>query len=243
MSLFESMLELASNMQVKTLNTKHPLLTGYLDDVNVRDRDVVKNDMQAGDSWLWVLKSNGCGTYLLLLDGNIYNGFDQRMKEEGTAIFLITVTGDDEGKIKPISAGTAIGMTHEVHHKPNRVPKRVDAYSVFTEFLDLKAMGVQLSDTRFWSDYSVSKGDVSYLKLSKSGTEISFVVNRVVFTLNSRGLKSSLYYKLANTDKLRDLLFNGDKFFKFTASDDFHGAIEEVTLEEYEVKTKLLIAA
>lgn len=243
MSLFESMLNLASKIQAKTLNTSFPLLTSYLDDINVRDRDVVMNDMQAGDVWLWVLKSNGCGTYLLLLDGDMYSGFDKRIAEEGTKTFLIRVSGQDEGTIKPIKSDTAIGMLDKPYNKKNRVPRRLYADVVFAKLLDLSASGYRLSDTRFWCDFTVVGGDVSYIKLNQTGSNISFVVNRVVFTLSRSDIKKSLYYQFPVTDKLRELLCDGDKFFKFTASDNCHGAIEEVNQAEYDDKTKLLIAA
>jgi len=233
MSLFESMLELASKIKVQTSETKFPLLTSHLNDLNKHDRDIVLNDMQKGDVWLWVLKSNGCGTYLLLLDGNVDRGFASRIKEEGAMLFLINVTGLDEGSIKPVDARMAEGMLDEAQFRGERVPRRLSLYNQITDLLDLKAKGVTLSSTKFCSDFSIAEGDISFIRLTKQSSNVELYVDRLVFTLSKRNLKTSLYYQFSTTQALNELLFVGDKYYKITATDDIHCVVTEITESKY----------
>jgi len=233
MSLFETMLAKASAAQQASAGTDFPLLTDNLDDVNKTDRDIVMNDMQKGDVWLWVLKNNGCGTWMILLDGNVYYDFAKHISEEGSKLFLIDVRGVNKGEIKSVSAEFAVSILDKCLHPQGRVARRETVYDSLTKLLDLETMGIQLSMTRLWSDFTVAKGDLSYIKLSISGGQVTFAIKRPVFTLQRRNIKTSMIFSFTATESLKDLLSDGDKYYQLSVSDNLHGVITEICEKVY----------
>lgn len=232
MTIFDKMLSVAVEVQTKTKDSEHPLLVSNLDDINKYDRDIAENDMQVGDSWLWILKSNGCGTYTVLLDGRT-EMFIKRVEETGTQCFLIKVTGKDEADITPVTANNAIGLLSESQVSADRVPLRETLYDQLTELLDLDSIGVLLSGTKLWCDFTMNKGDISYLTIENSGCKVSIYLDRTVFTKNKdTGLiKPSSYYYTDLTPKLKEALSDGAIRFKIHALDSLYAI---VTTEEGE---------
>lgn len=178
MSLFDKLLGIAHTIVEETKNRDTPLLQSHFNDINQFDKDIVLNDMQAGDHWMWIIKSNGCGTYMFLLDGNVDIGFVSRLKDENSIVFMIRVTAENEGEVIRVKSGDALGYADRKMVLEGRIPRRLSMYSQLSDLMRLSKISVALSDTKLWCDFSVSKGDVSTLTIIPNGSALSITIKR-----------------------------------------------------------------
>ena len=183
MHLFDTMLSTATEVKEQTKSRTTPLLHAHFDDIHTHDKDIVLNDMQAGDHWLWIIKGNGCGTYLVLLDGKADVGFVSRAQDKNAMVFMVRVTGENEGVLTRIENEDAAGYIDQALVSKNRVPRRLTMYSQLSMLMRLDKLGVRLSETKLWSDFSVNKGDLSTLTISNKGGQLSITIKRDVINL------------------------------------------------------------
>tara|TARA_R110001583_G_scaffold42134_11_gene133994 strand:+ start:2587 stop:3276 length:690 start_codon:yes stop_codon:yes gene_type:complete len=95
--------------------------TSFQDDLFVIDRDILVNDSQAGDIYLWVLKSGGCGTWLFRAVGQDLTG----LIKPDDRVFKLSCTDINTGTTEEIPFEMAIAFAKQHNESKNRVPRRV----------------------------------------------------------------------------------------------------------------------
>ncbi len=128
MNIYEQLAELAEKAATETCDTKHPLFTHYKNDLHVIDRDVLEQDSQAGMTYVWTIKSNGCGTYMTTCVGGAGRALAEinvRDGGEGSRFYLVRCDGINSGSVKKISYNQALDAlstyTLPANYKPRRV--------------------------------------------------------------------------------------------------------------------------
>ncbi len=160
--LFERMKKLAVASQSKGL------FSAFQDDLYKHDLDIVTNDLQCGETWLWVIKEYG--TYLTLVcPGNEYlQALLDTVKRDGMKrrYFIISVM-QDRCDIKEVPVLDLHDVVKSQPYIKNRVPNRQFASSLlYGAFPSVKG-------TIMMANHSLEKG--AELFLSVAANSLTYV--------------------------------------------------------------------
>ncbi|MBD1577973.1 hypothetical protein HC723_16410 [Vibrio sp. S11_S32] len=144
------------NLYEKMLNVvkQHPnLVTHYKTDLDV-DKDVIENDAQAGDKYLWILKGNGCGTWLFRLGASSIVEQVVKSENENAVFYWVHVDSLNSGVIQRVTKKHASSL-HNIKPPAGRVPRRklllsviLESFSLETKRTDFLAHVVKLGTTK-----------------------------------------------------------------------------------------------
>ena len=223
MSLYEKMLNIANEVVKETQDRTTPLLHAHLNDIHQSDKDVVLNDMQAGDHWMWIIKGNGCGTYLFLLDGQGDFGYKRSISDQNAIIYLVRVTAENQGEVSRVPNNEALGYTERKMVTDGRIPRRLTMFQQLSDLMRLDKVGVRLSETKIWCDFSVVHGDLSTLTISNNGGTLSITIERKVINLPEGVLsRQSMLYTTIKLGANYDPCEEYDAVYEIEATDAYH---------------------
>lgn len=122
MSLFEKMHQIA-------MKARKGVIEGYDKHDLAVDQDVIENTAVTGDEYLWLIKTNECGTNLPLLNGVMDNDLAEYVLTGETTdpkhVYHVKITDmEGNGEIKHITVEKAKEVIRNSRPRPNRVPKK-----------------------------------------------------------------------------------------------------------------------
>lgn len=237
MNLYDQLKKIAEREKAASAGTKHEYFTHYQEDLTVHDRDELENDSQAGDRYLWILKSNGCGTYMFRLNGGKSDILNTIHRASDSQCYLVKCSGINEGTVESITWDMAESVYYETPPACNRIPRRRRLYDQLNELLgiDDNSRGYRLQSTNMGSDFKPLPGDKSFLKLSMERRTTECIVRIDVLRpkmkeghLDGLTRKPSAHYRIPATLTAIDLLADGAKYY----SVDAHQAHSYATITE-----------
>lgn len=166
--LFERMKELAVGSQ------SQGLFTSFQDDLYKHDLDIVTNDLQCGDVWLWIIKE--CGSYLTLVrpENEYLQAILNTVKRDGMKrrYFIISVM-QDRCDIKEVPVLDLHDVVKSQPYIKNRVPNRQFASSLlYGAFPSVKG-------TIMMANHSLEKGAELFLSVAANSlTYVTTVSNK-----------------------------------------------------------------
>lgn len=238
-SLYEKMVKIAEAANVETAHTDKPLFSHYKNDLYVIDKDMIENDSQSGDHYIWAIKDNGCGTYLNM------TGFEQSKITIGTVppdsrFYHITVYNEGRGEIEQINKEKALALIDIHKVNPHRVPRRTS----LVEHLDRLAFpggdeGYSVSKSRILSEFNPRPGDKTALMIAarKGADNVVIQVLRTKMKPNdqddSRVQKKIEEYYFPKTLTASTLYSEKPRFVVLETTQQGFAKIEEITEKMY----------
>lgn len=234
-NVYDKMVELAEKARVETAGSPNPLFTHYQNDLFEIDKEVMEYDSQYGDQYVWAIKDNGCGTYLLragLKESAITIG----TIPEKSRFFHIKTDGPNSGKIKQIDKTQAIELLMTVKEMPGRVPRRTHLYTHLENiiFPGDKA-GHSVSRSKLTSEFTPRPGDKTAIKVTaSSGSHITAVeVVRTKVAPNTdndyRTIKKHEHYCYPQSIGARVAYHAAPKYFLLETTQQGFAKIEEIS--------------
>lgn len=163
---------------------KNGLFTHYEADFYHHDKDVVENDFQAGDSWLWIIKE--CGTTLVLLTPN-----SEHVKADLSDIvpqhrFFIVSVNTVGGSVVEYLPSTIKEAVSKAGYITKRKPRREYCRPLLERHWPTLDGSVLYSDMRFEKGeevfFSVTNNSLSYVIPSRNKARtfpLPFDLNRL----------------------------------------------------------------
>lgn len=175
MTLYEELKEIAETERERTAGRNVAFFTHYQEDLYKLDHDELVNESQAGDTYIWVLKSNGCGTYLVRCNGSDVPGDVLSTLDEACQFYRIRCTGVNEGDIRQITRDAAQEIAKTTKEPEGRVPRRVEFFNAMHDLLGINPrQHTSLRATKLKSLVPEDRDATVFLELSR-GPESPFV--------------------------------------------------------------------
>ena len=208
--LFNQMVNLAEASKSKGL------FSSFNDDLYIHDKDIVLNDLQVNDRYLWIIKE--FGTYLTLVQpGNEYlDALLSTIQRDGLKrqYFIITVH-PERCDISEVPVADVAAVVSKLPFIKNRVPKRQFAHSLLCNAFP------SLRGSIMFSDHSFEKGAELFLSL----------------TSNSVTYVSMASFKARTLSVPFDVDRTG--YLKLTVTSEFgHGILEPITARSFNFALK-----
>lgn len=163
--------ELFAQMKVLVEESKsRGLFSSFHADFYANDKDVIENDMQAFDCWLFIIKE--CGTYLSLISK--YSPYIKACLSDTPAnhrYFIISVKPGQQSTITEYCSKTIAGAVAKVPCNENRVPRREFARPLMGNHWP------SLADSRLYSDMTFTKGEEVFLHFTANSVTYAIPKN------------------------------------------------------------------
>lgn len=169
MTLFDQIKAISEDRAEATKDSKHPLMSAKLysqADTEI-DQDILENDSQKGDAYVWALRGNGCGTDLTRYGNPNFDVFVSQAPE-GSEFYLLRCTGINEGTVEAITREQALNLDDMgIRADENRKPRRERLFPQLDAMLGFDGDQNSLSYTAMGSELSTEAGDKTALKIEK----------------------------------------------------------------------------
>ncbi|MBE8233135.1 MAG: hypothetical protein HAW67_05310 [Endozoicomonadaceae bacterium] len=233
-SLYEQMKKIGEGLAVVSKGSHVEYLKAYKDDLYVYDKDVMENDSQAGDRYLWEVKGSGAGTYCNLIQGEKMHMWE---RPEDSQFYLLNCTGINEGDISVISAEMAQQIHLKIPARENRVPRRLHLFSAMKEKL-----GVNLRDSKFANDFNIKEDLEFAIKVTpKRNMEVEVTVVLLTDGQVSPIKKHQLYHAQVHDFHYgHQQLLEGSMFAYVSTFQDGYGKVENKDKQFFENAIKSL---
>ncbi|PSV26266.1 hypothetical protein [Photobacterium sp. GB-72] len=210
------------------------LLTHYLTDLEI-DIEEITYGSQSGINYLWIIKANGCGTWLY--DANA-SGKDYALQSEPdntTSIYLVSMTGINRGYISRISKADALSYQYD---KPkNLIPRRKHTSQVLFDVFP----GINIKETKLFCDWRTNPNESVLLKISYNSHSkcVSIEAKREVInpfdyedeSLIERNLRYTLPLSIEMINRLGQA--NKPTYVEIKNTQQFYAKKRELTQDEY----------
>lgn len=173
MTLFEQIKAISEERAEATQNSKHALMSAkmYAKADLETDKDVLENDSQKGDVYVWAMRGNGCGTDLTRF-GNMHFETFVEQSPEGSEFYLLHCTDINEGTVKPTTREKALNLSDMGYRvDPDRTPRREMLFPQLDKMLGFDGVNNSLRHTLMGSELSMENGDRAALQIQKQGQD------------------------------------------------------------------------
>lgn len=173
------------------------------------DKDVMHNDSQAGEEYIFVLKGNGFGTYLMALDGESVAS-DVRLGDKTSKFFHMKLDDVNSGEIREVTNREAKKIVTNAVTNPEIEPRRRQLYDQLSEIVGKKESQT-LRNTKMGFDFQPNPGDKSVIRLSVANNQtlIAHVLRTKIgedkYGEQSVKKKSEYYYMQASEEVAKNL--------------------------------------
>lgn len=168
MTLFEQIQAIGQERAEATKDSEYAYLSSRLyakADMEI-DEDILKNDSQPGDAYVWALRGNGCGTDLTRFGNPHFDTFITQAPE-GSEFYLLKCTGINEGTVQKITREKALDLpSMGIKANPERVPRRRHLYEQLDEMLGFGGKW-SARDSLMGSEFSPEKGDKTAIRIQR----------------------------------------------------------------------------
>lgn len=168
MTLLKQLISIAEERAEATKDSKRPLFQSQKNDLYGIDADVLANDSQAGDTYVWSLRGTSCGTNLTRFGSEDFETYI-KCAPEGSEFYLLKCSGINEGTVKQISFDQALNLEDlGIKANEDRVPRRQHLYRQLNEILGLQG-DEGLEYTVMGSEFAPNDGDKAAIRIQQSG--------------------------------------------------------------------------
>ena len=171
MTLFDQITAIAKERAEATKDSTHPLMSAklYSEADSEIDKDILENDSQKGDVYIWAMRGNGCGTDLTRYGNKHFETFVEQAPE-GSEFYVLKCTDINEGTVKPITREKALKLG-DLGYRINedRKPRREHLFAQLDNMLGFDGQNESLRHTVMGSEFSTESGDRSAIRFQKIG--------------------------------------------------------------------------
>lgn len=171
MTLFDQIKAIAEERAEATKDSKFALMSAklYSEADTETDKDILENDSQKGDVFVWAMRGNGCGTDLTRFGSTHFETFVEQ-SPEGSEFYVLQCTGINEGTVKKITREKALNLADMGYRfDENRQPRRERLFPQMDKMLGFDGENQSLRHTVMGSEFSTENGDRSALRIEKQG--------------------------------------------------------------------------
>lgn len=226
--------------QIEAISDKHnhnPGEIGHLVEWDLEiDKDLITNDTQNGDVWLWIMKGE-TGSNLTRLVG----GFDQedflkstylREIPKGGRLFWLECTGHNEGHVVETTREDALERLSSFKDNPNRVPRRQTVESVLSEHVERYGSNARSSVV------GKEQGDKTFISIKPESRDYY----KVTEVFSSKGKEPRIESHFASFSDVKNI---GASFISVTVDQKSrtgsYGTVEAITEKQFDKIQKLAI--
>lgn len=165
MDIYKKLKQIAEKEEKRSKGSDVHFFENNKNDLYEIDKDILKNETQKGDTYVWALKSNGCGTFLVRCAGNEES---HTLKTAGpdSKFLLLQFTDANEGNVSEISYEQALNAYKDYPEPEGRMPRRELLYKQLNDMLGIKDRNMRLELSRMGSEFNPRNGDRSIIKIS-----------------------------------------------------------------------------
>lgn len=241
MNIYKKLVDIAEKMAEQTKDNKVKYFSSYKNDLYERDEFTLMKEAEAGDTYIWSLKDNGCGTFLERCNNepNVYiqnSGFDNKF-------FLINCNGNGQGALKQISRDEALDAHINYPADKNKTRLMKNMYEALNEKIGLNTTESGLEMTKMGSEFSPKKGDKTVIRVSNSDNTLKIDVVRIKTAIANEHevlcqKSNETYYVGHYSTETKEILESGPMHLLIDSEDYGFAHIKETTDVIFEFATK-----
>lgn len=211
--------------------------------LDVFDKDVMLNDSQKGDEYIFIIKANGYGTHLMRADGES-KASDMRLRDKWSKYFHMKLDGINSGEIMEVTNRDAKKIVSNSVNN-DMEPRRRGLIEQLDEITGRK-IDNSLLHTKLGFEFQPNKGDKSLIRLSVgNGTTLIAHVLRTKMNNDPLGdvsvKKSDAYYYMDASQEVADSLKTAPRYFEVNTTEKNYAEIDECGEMNY-FKAKNIVA-
>lgn len=213
---------------------RNGLLTHYPTDLEI-DIEEIKHGSQSGINYLWIIKANGCGTWLYDANAKAKETALRSEPDNTRSIYLLSMTGINRGYISRISKADALSFNYD--QPKNLIPRRKHTSQVLCDVFP----GIQIKETKLFSDWRTNPNESVLLKISYNSLSKCVFVEAKREDINPFDyedkslIERNLHYTLPLSIEMINRLGQANKptYVEIKHTQQFYAVQRELTENEY----------
>lgn len=241
MKIYKQLAKIAERLAKESEGKDVAYFNSYKKDLYEIDKDILANDSQAGDTYIWAVKANGCGTFMVRCQGD-QESYTLKEAGDNSKFFRLRCTGINEGTVEEISYKQALRAYKDYPEPAGRVGRRRYMYEQLNQLLGLDESTGRLEHTLMGSEFSPKDGDRSVIKVSGSGTWLKIDVVRPKISPPREHevlcQKPSHFYYATKSYTGGNLVADGPKYFLLESQQDGYAKVTEASQRMFTIAQK-----
>jgi hypothetical protein len=243
MKIYNKLVGIAEKLAVQSKDNKVKYFSRYKNDLYERDAFTLMKEAEPGDTYIWSLKDNGCGTFLERCN-NEPNAYVEN-SGHNNKFFLINCNGNGNGSIKEISRHEALNAYINYPAEKNKPRLIKNMYEALNEKLGLIYKEPGLEITKLASEFSPKKGDKSVIRVTNPDKSLKLDVVRVKMALaNDHEIlcqkSNETYYVGKYSDSTNEIFDKGPIYLMIDSEDYGFAKVTETTDVIFELAEKCI---